>query len=1091
MKTIGPYIIHDFVEQGNVGAIRDVLLKHHDFVDQKNDAGLTALHLACKRGHEEIVTTLIEHGYSAMVKDNDDFTALTYACRGGHLACVMVLMQFRPNIEQADVNGWTCLMWAVYKGHPEVVRHLLQEGANVHVSVSYNMTCLLWAAGRGFLDIVKMLLIKGAKVNHADKFGSTALVWASRRGYCDIVQYLLNKKADPNLVGANGCSSLIVAMKGGHEACVRILLSNSRLNVNQADREGQTTLSYATKSGTDEIVNELLEHGAYLNITDNHGDTPLIKAVKHTRLNTVRVLLARFADVNIQGKEGKTALHMACTMGSNAIVQEILNCSPELEIQNETRETALVCAIKQGNFLISEMLVNHGADAGARDANHDTTLHLALKLNNIQLIELLLRDPKNGKLLYQPNKLGETPYDIDAASSNHLLSQIFGSKGFSAFAASNNMHFDLYSCAVAEMLTEPSFETPICIGLYAKWGSGVSFVLDKIKQQINLFTSFLPHQPLQLSWDIYFTIVFLSAFAASIFAFAFHNRLIAGLTTFFVLFGIPFIFGMFVYIGTSSFQWKWTVSSNHYMKKKWSYFKTIQILLFYSSYKKSMGRVRFIFNPTLKLSSVKEEDVVNDQVASLTSVIENSLGSITFRIARGLEFNHSNSVKVARKFCCVPVYLWVVFSLLCINAIVLLVLSLHDPRHICIFLLSSIVALLLLAATPTLIKVISSLLTNPKSLRASRSQKLQRKSIHKICSGFTNTQSRICILVNGLESHNCKLFLRFFNSNHLLFCVPPIITIVCIDNKLFNIALDKSFEEFEINGKDWLQTVVQLPVFLSEKLRKKKFFQTPDSETDSEFKYNRNRRKSHLKKFDLARWMSSDDCFQPITPQILRRITVIQSLTARMLRARGKDFLWSNLSAWIILTEVWPYTVMCLICYVEKVKVAPSRPLKSVYFELAQHYPLSNSVDSGDAESLLNYLSSKCSSILIQDIINFIPGTINLDPKLEELTPNFHNTGSMVSSASSVKLTLKTSDSNLSSVMAGASMPCSDWTVEDVCYHWKCIPGLDKRNLLKYEKFITTNNFNGLVLVSCDVGELKQELNTSFGDWCLIKKFLL
>uniref|UniRef100_H2Z9A0 KAP NTPase domain-containing protein n=1 Tax=Ciona savignyi TaxID=51511 RepID=H2Z9A0_CIOSA len=970
LKSIDSNIIHDFVEQGNTVAIRDVLSQRHDFVDQKNEFGQTALHLACKRGHNDILTCLLEHGFSMMAKDNDDFTAMLYASRGGYLNCVQILMNVRINLEQADVNGWTSLMWAVYKGHMDVVKYLLQEGANVHASVSYNMTCLLWAAGRGFLEIVKLLLFKGAKVNHADKFGNTALVWASRRGFTEIVQLLLNKKADPNMVGANGCSSLIVSMKGGYEPCVRLLLAHQRINVNQADRDGQTALSYATKIGTEDIISELLEHGAYLNVTDHSGDTPLIKAVKNGRLNAVRVLLARFADVNIQGKEGKTALHIACSMGLSAIVQELLS---------------LVRMLQPGMPITTP------------------PLHLALKLNNIQLIELLLRDPKNGKLLYQPNKLGETPYDIDAKNGSHLLSQIFGSKGFST----NSLNFDMYSCALAEMLTEPSFETPICIGLYAKWGSGVSFVLDKIKQQINLFTGYLPHQTLTLSLDAYFTIVFFAGFISSIFAFLLPNRLTAGLVSFFVLIGIPIICGLFIYIGTSTFQWKWAISSLHFLKKRWSYIKTVKQILFYNSSNKTMGRVRFIFNRTLDLSSIKEDDFINDLLASLTYVVEDSVGWLAFRLARGLKSDHVR-VKISRKFCCIPTYIWVIIVFLCINADILLLLSIYGPapmysehynktsvrvgdiRHVSIFILSAFVIIIFIAAIPAMFNVFGSLFQGPKSL-TSQTLKSQTKEIHRLCSALksidliANTQTRICILINGLESHDCKLFLRFFNSNHFLFCIPPIVTILCVDNKLFSMALDKSFVDFEINGKDWLQTVVQLPVFLSEKLRKKKFFHVQDSETELEFQVNRNRRKSHLKKFDLARWMATDDCFQPITPQILKRITVIQSLTARMLRARGKDFLWSNLSAWIILSEVWPFTAMCLICYIEKLKLSPSRSLKSVYLELSQLYAVSNNLDNGDADSLQAYLSSKCSSLLVQDVINFIPGAINLDPKTEEI----------------------------------------------------------------------------------------------------------
>ena len=50
--------------------------------------------------------------------------------------------------------------------------------------------------------------------------------------------------------------------------------------------------------------------------------------------------------------------------------------------------------------------------------------------------------------------------------------------------------------------------------------------------------------------------------------------------------------------------------------------------------------------------------------------------------------------------------------------------------------------------------------------------------------------------------------------------------------------------------------------------------------------------------------------------------------------------------------------------------------------------------------------------------------------------------------------------------------------------------GLDTSNFLYYQNFVHKNNFHGLALSLCDVDELKKELKTSFGDWCLIKRFI-
>ena len=56
----------------------------------------------------------------------------------------------------------------------------------------------------------------------------------------------------------------------------------------------------------------------------------------------------------------------------------------------------------------------------------DTALHISLRARSKRITELLLRNPRNSRLLYRPNKSGETPYNIDAYHQKQILNQIFG-----------------------------------------------------------------------------------------------------------------------------------------------------------------------------------------------------------------------------------------------------------------------------------------------------------------------------------------------------------------------------------------------------------------------------------------------------------------------------------------------------------------------------------------------------------------------------------------------------------------------------------------------------------------------------------------
>lgn len=67
-----------------------------------------------------------------------------------------------------------------------------------------------------------------------------------------------------------------------------------------------------------------------------------------------------------------------------------------------------------------------GAPSPAPPQKGDTPLHIAIRGRSRKLAELLLRNPKDGRLLYRPNKAGETPYNIDCSHQKSILTQIFG-----------------------------------------------------------------------------------------------------------------------------------------------------------------------------------------------------------------------------------------------------------------------------------------------------------------------------------------------------------------------------------------------------------------------------------------------------------------------------------------------------------------------------------------------------------------------------------------------------------------------------------------------------------------------------------------
>lgn len=106
-----------------------------------------------------------------------------------------------------------------------------------------------------------------------------------------------------------------------------------------------TPLIYASACGHEEIVQHLIQHGAYVNAIDDDGATPLFHAVSHGHKLVVSLLLQNGAYPSIGNKEGTLPLMMAAGKGYVNIMK-MLMMMPEVEVnaRNVHGSTALFYA---------------------------------------------------------------------------------------------------------------------------------------------------------------------------------------------------------------------------------------------------------------------------------------------------------------------------------------------------------------------------------------------------------------------------------------------------------------------------------------------------------------------------------------------------------------------------------------------------------------------------------------------------------------------------------------------------------------------------------------------------------------------------
>ncbi|XP_052281428.1 kinase D-interacting substrate of 220 kDa B-like isoform X3 [Dreissena polymorpha] len=836
------------IRRGDLSNVRTLLQNKTINLEERDDSGQTFLMLACQKGEISLVRELLEAGIDPNAKDNDNWTALTYAAKDGYLEICIELLEKGAHVEHRDMYYWTALMWASYKGRTEVVQELLDRGADPNIKAEHNMSCLCWAAGRGHLEVVRSLVEKGAKVNSTDKYGTTPLIWACRKGHAEIVKILLESGALVDNTGMDSLTAVLVATKGGYTEVVQSLLEHNP-NVAGVDKDGFTALMIAAKEGYEDIVQELLAKEAYVNVADRAGDTILIHAVKGGYHGIVRALLNRFADVDVSGTDHKTALYWAAEKGHADIVKLLLGNDADMEISTKDGDTPLMRAVRSRYELIVRLLLDKGAKVGVFDKKGDTALHISLRARSKRITELLLRNPRNSRLLYRPNKSGETPYNIDAYHQKSILTQIHGHRQLNASDGENLLGYEIYSSSLADILSDPSLNTPITVGLYAKWGSGKSFLINKLQSEMKSFTKANDENQLEFTWSLFIFLLIMNSIVGSLLALTVMYQV--GLGVGFGLFVFEYGFLGLIWLCSTRYNVKFAARISQEIGKRLQILALPLQVLFCNPVKRSSSKdqplVKFLFSESTKLNSVGGEKALGAMVAGLSESVEKEYGMLASRIFTVLKHSTDNVhddpetyIGRFKTLCCIPLFVLVVFVLLSLVTGVTLLMTYKFENKAANGLMIGFACIVggsvflnihnfgkaVISFSIPQKRRIMKAASNVHRIKIDGFMQVLKREVAlmnnfvEMVDNFTKNTTRLVVVVDGLDSCEQEKVLHVLDIIHALFnednscfvvvlAVDPQIIIKGIDQNLKSV-----FHDTNVNGFDYLRNIVHLPFYL-------------------------------------------------------------------------------------------------------------------------------------------------------------------------------------------------------------------------------------------------------------------------------------
>ncbi|CAB4039579.1 B-cell lymphoma 3, partial [Paramuricea clavata] len=156
-----------------------------------------------------------------------------------------------------------------------------------------------------------------------------------------IVEYLMLHEADVNAIDRNGQTALHLACKNADVEDIHALRnitpkdSEKSINVDLKNFEGLAPIHLATLSGSCEVIEQLLEMGADVDLKDSKsGRTALHHAVEAHNPIVTRFLLLKDANVNAQTFAGNTPLHTASGRRMENIIHILLEFGGDRKLTN-------------------------------------------------------------------------------------------------------------------------------------------------------------------------------------------------------------------------------------------------------------------------------------------------------------------------------------------------------------------------------------------------------------------------------------------------------------------------------------------------------------------------------------------------------------------------------------------------------------------------------------------------------------------------------------------------------------------------------------------------------------------------------------
>ena len=218
---------------------------------------------------------------------------------------------------------------------------------------------------------------------------------------CPMLDVAVDRPALPSYL-------LHAVQRGDVKKCRSWLQRGGRVDAQCKELTGYSLLHAAAVHQRCQLVAELINRGAPVDLRSDEGSTALMAAAEQNTRGSavVRLLLEHAANPNLAQQDGITALMSAARTRHDAIVTTLLENSAHPDQRARNGATALMIAAVEGHCCCVRALLAAQADPGlAKDGGGRTALSFAEERGHVSTIQLLRGKPGPTKTPRAPDSL--------------------------------------------------------------------------------------------------------------------------------------------------------------------------------------------------------------------------------------------------------------------------------------------------------------------------------------------------------------------------------------------------------------------------------------------------------------------------------------------------------------------------------------------------------------------------------------------------------------------------------------------------------------------------------------------------------------